>query len=290
MLPIKFVALGPIILHVPIIMLIMNSVDIMAERILQQGNLSHFAGMVALSEDVVPLERRYWQQCQRRYTFQPIYRTTGRVMAIELLTAVFLPSLPQQPLSPETYFASIDAHARLQIVMEQMQLLSHWHQCFVQQGLLASINIDGMTLLALQNSNEAKRLIASMPWLRFEVVENLGGLSKEVLTALPEVRHLWLDDFGCGMANFSSLMLAQYDCIKVARELFVLLQQSEEGRQLFPSLLSLLARFCNHIVIEGIETEEEWTTVRQSCAYAAQGYYLARPQSFDLFDDLKFSL
>lgn len=34
-------------------------------------------------------ERLYWQQCQRIYTFQPIYRVTGSLMAIELLTAVF---------------------------------------------------------------------------------------------------------------------------------------------------------------------------------------------------------
>ncbi|MWU23917.1 cyclic-guanylate-specific phosphodiesterase, partial [Escherichia coli] len=31
-------------------------------------------------------EHRYWLQCERAYTYQPIYRTDGRLMAIEVLT------------------------------------------------------------------------------------------------------------------------------------------------------------------------------------------------------------
>ncbi len=33
-------------------------------------------------------ERRYWLQCERAYTYQPIYQTNGRLMAVELLTVV----------------------------------------------------------------------------------------------------------------------------------------------------------------------------------------------------------
>lgn len=253
----------------------------------QEGNVNQFKLLLPQQGDVESLGSDYWNQCLRRYTFQPIYRTSGKLMAIELLTSVFSPTLPQTFISPETYFANINVEERLQIIVEQLQLLSNWHLRFTRDDLLASVNIDGMTLLALQKSHEAKRLVAAMPWLRFEMVENQGGLPKEALTKLPEVQTLWLDDFGCGVANFSSLMLAQYDCIKVARELFILLQQSGEGREVFPALISLLARFCNYVVIEGIETQEEWTIVKASQADAAQGYYLSRPQPFDNFEALK---
>ncbi|EHD20537.1 MULTISPECIES: cyclic-guanylate-specific phosphodiesterase [Brenneria] len=259
----------------------------MADLIVQQeGNFNQFELLYPQQENAEPADPDYWLHCQRRYKFQPIYRTSGKLMAIELLTSVFAPSLPQKFISPEKYFANINVEARLQIIIEQLQLLSHWHQRFIRDELLASVNIDGSTLLALQQSGEAKRLITSMPWIRFEMVENQGGLPKEILTRLPEAQTLWLDDFGCGMANFSSLMLAQYDCIKVARELFILLQQSGEGREVFPALIALLARFCNYVVIEGIETKEEWAIVKASHADAAQGYYLSRPQSFDNFDTL----
>lgn len=36
-------------------------------------------------------EHRYWLQCERAYTYQPIYRTDGRLMAIEILTVVTHP-------------------------------------------------------------------------------------------------------------------------------------------------------------------------------------------------------
>ncbi|MCA6961708.1 cyclic-guanylate-specific phosphodiesterase [Pectobacterium odoriferum] len=263
----------------------------MAELIVQQeGHLNQVGAGLFQQGDSVPLGADYWLQCQRRYTFQPIYRTSGKLMAIELLTSVFSPTLPQKFISPEKYFANIDVETRLLIIVEQLQLLSQWNFRFTRDDLFASVNIDGMTLLALQNNLEAKRLIAAMPWIRFEMVENQGGLPKEILTKLPEAQTLWLDDFGCGMANFSSLMLAQYDCIKVARELFILLQQSGEGKTVFPALIALLSRFCNYVVIEGIETQEEWAIVQASHAYAAQGYYLSRPQPFENFETLKLEL
>ncbi|TCV01270.1 EAL domain-containing protein (putative c-di-GMP-specific phosphodiesterase class I) [Samsonia erythrinae] len=256
----------------------------------QEGHVNQVGAEFFQQGSAQPLGADYWHQCQRRYTFQPIYRTSGKLMAIELLTSVFSPTLPQQFISPEKYFANIDVETRLLIIIEQLQLLSHWHYRFTRDELFASINIDGMTLLALQNNLEAKRLIASMPWIRFEMVENQGGLPKEILATLPETKKLWLDDFGCGMANFSSLMLAQYDCIKMARELFVFLQQSDEGRAVFPALIVFLSRFCNYVVIEGIETQEEWSIVQASHAFAAQGYYLSRPQPFENFDSLKLEL
>ena len=33
-------------------------------------------------------ERRFWLQWERAYTWQPIYQTCGRLMAVELLTVV----------------------------------------------------------------------------------------------------------------------------------------------------------------------------------------------------------
>jgi len=40
------------------------------------------------------------------------------------------------------------------------------------------------------------------------------------------------------------------------------------------------------VIIEGVETAAEWAMVRQSDALAAQGYYLARPATFDGLDNL----
>ncbi|MGK2888903.1 MAG: EAL domain-containing protein [Candidatus Malihini olakiniferum] len=106
----------------------------------------------------------------------------------------------------------------------------------------------------------------------------------------PEMQHLWLDDFGAGLANFSSLIQAQYDCIKVARELFIFLKKSEEGHQLFPSLVALLLHFCNHVSSNGLKPKK---SVAWSCRLEmmrCKGIFFPAPQPFENFSDLKSTL
>ncbi|WP_192459430.1 cyclic-guanylate-specific phosphodiesterase [Musicola keenii] len=263
----------------------------MAEYLVQQNSHFNQSGpAISSSGEEGCVDVDSWRCCHRRYTFQPIYRTSGRLMGIELLTAVFHPSSPQTLLSPEKYFSHLNVVERLDIVIDQLRFLNQWSLRFQNDGLRASVNIDGLTLLALQDNRAAKKLLSSMPWLRFELVENLDVLPKDKLAGLPEANRLWLDDFGCGVANFSSLSLTRYDCIKIARELFIMLLKTEQGRQLFPYLITLLASYCNDVVIEGVETEEEWEIVKQSNASAAQGYFLSRPQPFEKIDSLHTEL
>lgn len=235
-------------------------------------------------------ERLHWKQCQRSYTFQPIYQVTGRLMAIELLTAVFHPSAPSQRLSPEDYFAALDISQRVHIVREQLELLSHWESKFVDSGLVASVNIDGPTLLAIQHHSQIRSLIARLPWIRFELVEHHVLPQEEIVAQMPELGPLWLDDFGAGMANFSALTELKYDYIKLSRELFVLLRKTEEGRNLFSMLLALINRYCRGVIVEGVETIEEWEQVRNSPAFAAQGYFFSRPVPFEQLTDLPLQL
>ncbi|MGK2888902.1 MAG: hypothetical protein ACSLEN_06650 [Candidatus Malihini olakiniferum] len=136
------------------------------------GNFGVVQALPSELGDTADFEYHYWHHCQGRYNFQPIYRTSGKLMAIELLTVVFSPVFPQRFVSPETYFSSINVAKRLQVVIEQMQLLSRWHPRFIQDGLLLPVNVDGSTLYALQQKYEAKQLVSSMPGLQFKIVEN----------------------------------------------------------------------------------------------------------------------
>lgn len=232
----------------------------------------------------------YWLECQRIYTFQPIYQVTGSLMAIELLTAVFHPSAPGKRLSPETYFAALEVTQRLQIIYEQLKLLTVWETKFTASGIVASVNIDGPTLSAVQHDSAVRELIARCPFVRFELVEHYMLPHQELVAEMPELGPLWLDDFGSGMANFSALNELKYDYIKMARELFIMLKNSEEGCKLFNLLLILINRYCKGVIVEGVETVEEWIQVKNSPAFAAQGYFFARPLSFDQLESLPLQL
>lgn len=237
-----------------------------------------------------PETPHFWHQCQRFYRFQPIYQVTGRLLAIELLTAISHPSAPEETLSPEAYFAGLEIPQRLHVVQEQLELLTQWAPFFEQNAVVASVNIDGPSLLSIQHHPAIRSLIIRLPWVRFELTEHHVLPQEEMIARMPELGPLWLDDFGSGMANFSALTELRYDYIKLSRELFILLRNSDEGRSLFSMLLALINRYCNGVIVEGVETEDEWQQVRRSPAIAAQGYFFSRPLPFSELNHLTIQL
>lgn len=235
-------------------------------------------------------ERRFWLQCQRQYTFQPIYKIDGTLMAVELLTVVTHPGEADIRIPPDRYFASISTRSRLLVIEEQLRLLETWQTTFLGHGILASVNVDGPTLMAMKYHQPILMLIDRLPWVRFELVEHITQPQAATLARMHEFGPLWLDDFGTGMANFSALSEVRYDYIKVARDLFIMLRKSDEGRTLFTMLLQLMNRYCKGVIVEGIETLDEWRDVQASPAYAAQGYYLSRPVPFEHLENVLIRL
>ncbi|TCC03086.1 cyclic-guanylate-specific phosphodiesterase [Kosakonia quasisacchari] len=222
-------------------------------------------------------ERRYWLQCERAYTYQPIYKINGRLMAVEVLTIVTHPSQPETRIAPDRYFSEVAVRHRVDVVHEQVALLAEQKEFFLSNEVLASVNVDGPTLLAMRQDTELMALVNSLPWIRFELVEHIRLPQDSTFASISEIGPLWLDDFGTGMANFSALSEVRYDYIKVARDLFIMLRKTPEGQNLFTMLLQLMNRYCQGVIVEGVETLEEWRDVQDSPAYAAQGYFLSRP-------------
>ncbi|TDX15945.1 EAL domain-containing protein (putative c-di-GMP-specific phosphodiesterase class I) [Buttiauxella sp. BIGb0552] len=235
-------------------------------------------------------ERRFWLQCQRQYTFQPIYKIDGNLMAIELLTVVTHPDEPEIRIPPDRYFTSVSYRTRLMVIEEQLSLLAEWESVFLGYKILASVNVDGPTLMAMKQHQPILALINKMPWVRFELVEHITQPQAVTLAGMQEFGPLWLDDFGTGVANFSALSEMHYDYIKVARDLFIMLRTTDEGRNLFTMLLQLMNRYCKGVIVEGVETEDEWRDVQSSPAYAAQGYFLSRPIPFEQLENVLIRL
>lgn len=233
---------------------------------------------------------RYWQECERVYTYQPIYTVQGRLMAIEVLTIVTHPAQPQKRIAPDRYFAAVAIGQRIHVIKEQVAMLTKKKQFFERNNVLASVNVDAPTLLEMRQDRILRTMIETLPWLRFELVEHMPLPQDSTVASLCEFGPLWLDDFGTGMANFSALNEVRYDYIKVARDLFIMLRKTPEGRKLFILLLELMNRYCEGVIVEGVETLEEWREVQQSPAHAAQGYFLSRPVPFTHLDEVFLSL
>lgn len=80
--------------------------------------------------------------------------------------------------------------------------------------------------------------------MRFELVESSPLARDTALESVNKLLPLWLDDFGTGIANFLAIKDVRYDYIKIARELFVMLRETQEGRNLFMPLIQAMNQYC----------------------------------------------
>src|SRR5690606_4307309 len=69
-------------------------------------------------------EHRYWMQCEGAYTYQPICRTDGRLMAVDILSVVTHPSIPSQRIAPDRYFSEVAVRQRIDVLEEQLKMLA----------------------------------------------------------------------------------------------------------------------------------------------------------------------
>lgn len=73
------------------------------------------------------------------------------------------PLNPSQRLPPDRYFTEITVSHRMEVVKEQIDLLAQKADFFIEHGLLASVNIDGPTLIALRQQPKILRQIERLP-------------------------------------------------------------------------------------------------------------------------------
>ncbi|MGH9305036.1 MAG: EAL domain-containing protein [Acidimicrobiales bacterium] len=99
--------------------------------------------------------------------------------------------------------------------------------------------------------------------------------------AIDELRELGvrlaLDDTGSGEVSLQSLLAVHPDVVKIDTELTRSIDTSPERQAVTLALAVLAARSGATSLAEGVETEEELSTVRSLGVEAAQGFLLGRP-------------
>jgi diguanylate cyclase (GGDEF)-like protein len=85
---------------------------------------------------------------------------------------------------------------------------------------------------------------------------------------------LWLDDFGTGYANFATLAAAPFSAIKIDR---TFLADGLRGRTILGAMIKL-GQTCNlKVIVEGVETMEQFDLLRSLGCDRVQGYLLGAP-------------
>ncbi len=88
---------------------------------------------------------------------------------------------------------------------------------------------------------------------------------------------LAIDDFGTGYSSLSYLKRLPVTNLKVDRSFVQHLPANDEDRAITTLIVAMANSLNYQVVVEGVETEPQWSFLRECGCHFAQGYYLSRP-------------
>ena len=221
--------------------------------------------------------------------YQPIVAlATGQIVGFEALVRWHHPQvgwIPSDQLIQIAEETGLIIPIGLWVLRQACQQLGQWQQQFPQRSpLTMSVNVSSkqfiQTDLVAQITQVLRETGLPGNHLKLELTESLLTESEEAAIAmLSQLRELGvqilMDDFGTGYSNLARLRTLPTDVVKVDKSLIQSLDS--QNLPLVQGIVALAHALGKTVVVEGIETQEQWRQLRElGCAYG-QGYFFSPP-------------
>lgn len=115
-------------------------------------------------------------------------------------------------------------------------------------------------------------------------VHDYGVLSEALASLRKGGVRLAVDDAGSGYASFRHILKLKPDVIKLDQSLIRDIDHDPGSRALAAALITFAAQTGSNVVAEGVETEDELSTLRSLGVSTAQGFLLGRPARLPVRD------
>lgn len=237
--------------------------EMLEEKILREREFDRKSAMLAAAIDGHAMSIEY----------QPIVSlSTGKVIGYEALSR--FATIPERP--PDQWFA--DAHTvRRGAELERMAIeLALQGAQQLEPGAYLAVNVSAHALVSsvvgqcLQAAPAGKLVVEVTEHVPVEEYAPLQG-------CLDHLRHrgirLAIDDAGSGYASFRHILQLKPDIIKLDQSLIRGIDRDSDRRALAVALIRFAQETNARIVAEGVETDEECTTLRLLGVETAQGFY-----------------
>ncbi|ARJ43493.1 hypothetical protein B1H58_16575 [Pantoea alhagi] len=210
------------------------------------------------------MEHSFWAQ--------PIHTTDGKLLGVEVLTKFEQPGL-YQVINPKYYIKSLSTEAKRQLLIDQLLTIAEHSQWFRHNKQFCNVNIDNDLAELLLNDPWLKNIVMQLPFVRLEISEDFKGLNEgmnnPVLKGLVEnLNVLWLDDLGSGKANMQAVITQVYEVVKLDRKFY----RQEVEKPYFIEMVRNIRKYCDWIVVEGVEFIEELPILKQADIWGVQGF------------------
>jgi len=222
--------------------------------------------------------------------YQPIiHAASGSVSGFECLLRWihpelgFIPPLEFIPIAEEIgLIVEIDRW----VLVEAAKQMQHWNTSYKASWEIG-INLSGRQLVHNDFAGWLRQTLTRLELpssnLILELTENVMVDDTAEVQAQLEQLHslgirLFLDDFGTGFSSLKYLRRFRPDGLKIDRS-FVQQMSSPEGAQMIRDLINLAHGQGIPVVVEGVETQEQYQILEAlGCDYL-QGYLFARPMN-----------
>jgi EAL domain-containing protein (putative c-di-GMP-specific phosphodiesterase class I)/ActR/RegA family two-component response regulator len=227
--------------------------------------------------------------------FQPKVSLKGQLLGVEALARWQHPR--HGLLTPATFMAAIEQAGQLEVltwrIMEHALQLSSEHLRVQGEPLPVAVNIAPVLLeradFASRVSGLLRRFALPAQVLTLEIVE-WGGDEPVAwqLEGLLRLRmqgcKLSIDDFGTGASNIQRLLQLPFSELKIPAEFVRGMADDERKCAAVSGAMLIARRMALDVVVEGVETLDDFHSLLCLGDSAVQGYFIARPMgTTDLF-------
>ena len=171
------------------------------------------------------------------------------------------------------------------VIKTVMMQLVNWNNRF-KEKIMIGINVSLKQLnsaqFAVRLKEDLDRLQVRPEWIDLEITESLQlQENPEVVKMLSDIRALGvkisMDDFGTGYSSLSYFKGLPVDRIKLAKELVDYVHKDDFDYQLVKSIIQLSKAKGIRVIAEGVETLEQWETLKELECDEVQGFFFGRP-------------
>ena len=233
---------------------------------------------------------------QLRICYQPqIALDTGRLVGCEALIRWQHPRrgllLPNDfiKLAEET---GIVSQLDLWVMETACHQLAEWRRLDAYSDLKMSVNVSGQHLARQELKEIVQDVLArnQLPAasLCIEITESMLMLDLPgSIYAMNELRllgiGLHMDDFGSGYSSFKHLYELPFDTVKIDQSFMRKLPSDQQALKVVEGIVRLAHTMGLRVTAEGIETIQQFASLREMGCDLGQGYYFARPLSASRF-------
>ena len=170
------------------------------------------------------------------------------------------------------------------VLQAALAQLARWHQDGVKIHMAVNVSMENLRVpdFAREVGALVRRRGLAPQDLVLEVTESrVMAMSPAPLETLVRLRMqrfgLSIDDFGTGHSSLAQLRDVPFTELKIDRGFVHGARQNELIRPMLEGSISIAKRLGLHAVAEGVETEDDWSLLREIGCDVAQGYFIGRP-------------